>query len=68
MRPKRVVLQSRKKLQDLEKIVFRKKKFFPAYLFRYDLQTSERNFFLNKWVLRFLSFGDFKVPKNCSSQ
>ena len=24
--------------------------------------------FLNKWVSRYLSLGDFKVPKNCSSQ
>ena len=67
MRPKSVVLQSQKKLQALEKNFFRKK-FLPAYLCRYDLQNGVRKFFLNKWVSRYLSLGDFKVPKNCSSQ
>ena len=66
MRPKSVVLQPQKKLQVLEKI--KKKKILPAYLCRYDLQNDVRNFFLNKWVSRYLSFGDFKVLKNCPSQ
>ena len=67
MRPKSVVLQSQKKLQVLEKMFFRKK-FLPAYLYRYDLQNGVRKFFLNEWVSRYLSLGDFKVPKNCFSQ
>ena len=67
MRPKSVILQSQKKLQDLEKKNFRKK-ILPAYLFRYDLQNGVRKFFLNKWISRYLRLGDFKVPKNCSSQ
>ena len=67
MRPKSVVLQSRKKLQVLGKNFFRKK-ILPAYLCRYDLQNDVRNFFLNKWVSRYLSFCDFEVPKNGSSQ
>ena len=46
----------------------KKKKNHPAYLCGYDLQNGVQNFFLNKWFLRYLSFGDFKVPKNCSSQ
>ena len=27
-----------------------------------------QNFFLNIWFSRYLSFPDFTVPKNCSSQ
>ena len=50
-----------------------KKNFFEknirlSYFCRNDLQNSVRNFFKNKWVLRYLSFGDFKVLKNCSLQ
>ena len=67
MRPKSVVLQSRKKLQVLGKKFFRKK-ILPAYLCRYDLQNDVRNFLKNKWVSRYLSFDDFKVLKNSSSQ
>ena len=67
MRPKSVVLQSQKKLQVLEKKIF-PKKFVPPYLCRYDLQNDARKFFLNKWISRCLSLGDFKVPKNCSLQ
>ena len=67
MRPKSVVLQSQEKLQVLEKKFFRKK-FLAAYLCRYDFQNCVWKFFLNKWVLRNLSLGDFEVPKNCSSQ
>ena len=44
------------------------KKLLPAYLYRYDFQNGMWKFFLNKWVSRYLSFGDFKVPKNGSSQ
>ena len=67
MRPKSVVLQSEKKLQAFEKIFF-EKKILPAYLCGYDLQNGVRKFFLSKWVSRYLSLGDFKVSKNCSSQ
>ena len=67
MRPKSVVFQSQKKLQVLE-IKFFEKKFLPAYLCRYDLLNGVRKVFLNKWVSRYLSLGNFKVPKNCSSQ
>ena len=66
MRPKSVVLRE-KSSKSLKKLFFEKKN-FPAYLCRYDLQNSERKFMLNKWVSRYLSFGDFNVPKNCSSQ
>ena len=62
MRSESVVLQSQKKLQVLEKKFF-SKKHFPAYLCRYDLQNDVQIFLLNKWVSRYLSFGDFKVPK-----
>ena len=47
MRPKSVVLHSQKKLQVLQKKIFRKKS-LPADLCRYDLQNGVRNFFLNK--------------------
>ena len=67
MRPKSVVLLSQKKLQVFEKNFF-ETKFLPAYFCRYDLQKGMRKFFLNKWVSRYLSLGDIKVPKNCSSQ
>ena len=62
-----MVLQLRKKLHVLEKKNFQKK-LFPAYLYRYDLENGVRNVFLNKCISRYLSFGDFKDPKNCSSQ
>ena len=55
-----------KKPQVLEKKIF-EKKFVPAYFCRYDLQNGFLKIFLNKWVSRYLSFGDFKVPKDCSS-
>ena len=58
MRPKSVVLQSQKELQVLEK----------NFWCRHDLQNGVRKIFLNKWVLRYLSLGAFKVLKNCSSQ
>ena len=45
----------------------KKKKNLPAYLFGYDLKNVEREFFLNKWVSRYLSFDNFKVLKNGSS-
>ena len=44
------------------------RKFLPTYFCRYDLQNAVRKFFLDKWVSRYLSLGDFKVSKNCSSQ
>ena len=46
----------------------KKKKNLPAYLCGYDLQNGVRKYFLNKCLSRYLSFGDFTVPKNCSSQ
>ena len=40
------------------------KKNLPAHFCGYDLQNPVRNwFFLNKWFSRYLSFGEFKVPK-----
>ena len=68
MRPKSVVSESQKKLQLFEKVFFFEKTILPAYLCGYDLQNSVRKFFLNKCCSRCLSFGDLKVPKNCSSQ
>ena len=47
---------------------FFEKKILPAYLCRYDLPNGVQKFFLNKWVSRYLSFVDFKILKNCSSQ
>ena len=48
-----------------------KKQFFEKNFFQLIcadmIQNGVQNFFLNKWVSRYLSFGDFKVPKNCSS-
>ena len=67
MRPKLVVLHHKKSSKSLKKN-FIEKKFLPANLCRYDLQNGVQNFFLNKWVSRHLSLGDFKVPRNCSSQ
>ena len=63
-----MVLQSQMKLQVLVKKYFRKKNSFTLFVQIYDLQNGVRNFFKNKWVSRYLSFGDFKVPKNSSSQ
>ena len=54
--------------KSLKKNFQKKKKILPAYLCRYDLQNGVEKLFLNKWVSRYLSLGDFKVPKNCSSQ
>ena len=62
MRLKSVVLQSQKKLRVLEKKFF-EKKILPAYLCRYGLENGVRKFFLNKWVSKYLSLGDFKVRK-----
>ena len=58
---------AKKTSKSLKKNFFEKKN-LPAYLCGYDLQNSVRNFFLNEWFSRYLSFSDFKVPKNCSSQ
>ena len=44
------------------------KKNCPPYLRRYDLQNGVHKFLLNKWVSRYLSFGDVNVPENGSSQ
>ena len=51
----------------LKKLFF-ENKILTAYLCRYHLQNGVWNFFLNKWVSRYLTFGDFKVPTNDSSQ
>ena len=63
MRPKSKVLQSWKKLQVLEKKIFRKKNSFSLFV---QIWSSKRcaMFFLTKWVSRYLSFGDFKVLHN----
>ena len=63
MRPKSNVLQSWKKLQVLEKKIFRKKNSFSLFV---QIWSSKRCavFFLTKWVSRYLSFGDFKVLHN----
>ena len=66
MTPKLVVLQPWKKLHVLQKNFFRKQN--PSSLFvKIRLQKSEREFFKNKWVSRYLTLADFLVPKNCSS-
>ena len=67
MRPNQWFCSHRKSSKSLKKIFF-EKKFLPAYMCRYDLQNGVRKLFKNKWVSRYLSFGDFKVPKNWSSQ
>ena len=41
----------------------KKKKFIPPYFCRYDLPNGVQKFLQNKWVLKYLSFGDFKVLK-----
>ena len=56
MTPKSVVLQSRRKLQVVEENL--KKKSFQLV----------RKFFWNKWVSTYLTFGNFTILKNCSSQ
>ena len=63
MRPKSKVLQSWKKLQVLEKKIFRKKNSFSLFV---QIWSSKRCavFFLTKWVSRCSSFGDFKVLHN----
>ena len=67
MRPKSVVLQSRKDRQVLEKTVFRKKKIFQLTCADI-LKAVCGNFFLNKCDSKYLSLDDFKVLKSCSSQ
>ena len=67
MSPKQWFCSREKSSKSLEKNFF-EKKILPAYLRGYDLQNGVRKFFLNKWFTRYLSFSDFKVPKNCSSQ
>ena len=59
---------TKKASSPLKKMFSKKKKFIPAYLCQYDLQKGVRKFFKNKWISRYLNFGDFKVLKNCSSQ
>ena len=45
------------------KEVFSKKKILLAYLCRNDLQNGVQKLFLNKWVSRYLSLGDFRFRK-----
>ena len=61
--PNQRFLQSWKKLQVLEKKIFRKKNSFSLFV---QIWSSKRCavFFLTKWVSRYLSFGDFKVLHN----
>ena len=68
MRPNLVILQSRKKLPALEKDFFEKNSF--QLICGDMIFKTVCGFFLkkSKWVLGYLSFGSFKVPKNCSSQ
>ena len=62
MRPKSVVLQSKKKLQVHEIIFFSKKKFFQLLYLQKWSSKQCADFFKNKCVSRYLSFNDFKVP------
>ena len=63
IRPKSVVLQSRKKLQVLEEKCFQKKKFFQLICVDIIFKTVCRNFFIYKWISRYLSLVNFKVRK-----
>ena len=60
-----MVLQSLKKLQFIEKFKKKKKKKNCKYKIS---KTVCRNFLKDKWVSRYLTFGDFSVPENCSPQ
>ena len=60
-----MVLQSLKKLQFIEKLKKKKKKKNCKYKIS---KTVCRNFLKDKWVSRYLTFGDFSVPENCSPQ
>ena len=53
----------KKSFKFFEKLFFKKKKFIPPYFCRYDLPNGVQKFLQNKWVLKYLSFGDFKVLK-----
>ena len=66
MTPKLVFFQSSKKGKVLEKYVSQK---IIIQLICADtmFKTVCGNFFLNNWVLRYLTFRDFTVPKNCCS-
>ena len=44
------------------------KKIFQAYLWRKDLQNGLQKRFKNEWISRSVTFDDFAVAKNCSSQ
>ena len=57
-----------KKAPSLWKKKFLKKKFFQLICADMIFKIMSGNFFLNKWLSRHLSFSDFKVPKNYSSQ
>ena len=62
MRPRSVVWQSRKKVPSPWKKIFRKKK--PSSVF-VQIWSSKpcAEIFLNKWVLRYLSFSDLRFRK-----
>ena len=53
------------KAPSLSKKLFCKKN--PSSLF-VQIRPTKRcvDFFKNKWVSRYLTFGDYSVPKNCS--
>ena len=56
-----------KKLQVLEKKFFFRKKSVHLICADSIFKTLCGNFFLHKWVSRYLTFDDFTVPKNFSS-
>ena len=68
MRPKHWICSREKSSKSLTKRFFEKKQFFQLICADMIFKTVCGIFFLNKWVLRYLSFGDFKVSKNGSSQ
>ena len=47
---------------------FSKKEFFQLMCADMIIKTLCGIFFKNKWMSRYLSFGDFTVPKKCYSQ
>ena len=66
--PKLVFYNRKKSPKSMKKSFFAKKESFRLTCKKkINFQNALWNFFLNKWVLRYLTFSDFFVPKNCSS-
>ena len=63
MAPKLVVFHSWKKVQVLEKNVSRKKQSVQLICVDVIFKTVRENVFWNKWVSRYLTFGDFRFRK-----